>query len=168
MANKEARKNEAVWIESRQRWQIKVQRDGQRPTFTSDIPGKKGKAAAERLADEWLEKRYNKDIRFDELWALFLADVEAHKKSGSSANYIQHEKMGRLWILPHIKMHQRLSKLTVDDYQACIDAAYAAGKSRRTCVNIRASLTALYGFARRRKYRMEPPEYLVIPEDAPE
>ena len=29
------RKNEAQWIESRQRWQIKVQVDDKRKTFTS-------------------------------------------------------------------------------------------------------------------------------------
>lgn len=49
------RKNEASWIESRQRWQIKVQQDGVRKTFTSVLPGKKGKADAERQADRWLE-----------------------------------------------------------------------------------------------------------------
>ena len=50
------RKNEATWIESRNRWQINVQMNGVRKTFTSSIPGRKGKAAAERKADSWLEK----------------------------------------------------------------------------------------------------------------
>lgn len=167
MPNNETRKNEATWIESRQRWQIKVQRDGERRAFTSTILGKKGKAEAERQADKWLEVKYNKDIRFEKLWEMFLEDTKNHKKSGSSANYVQHEKMGRLWILPYIKKTKRLSTLTTDDYQAGIDAAAKAGKSRRTCVNIRASLTAVYGFARKKKYRMEPPEFLVIPENAP-
>ena len=48
------RKNEAVWTESRKRWQINVQVDGVRKTFTSSFPGRRGKADAERKADRWL------------------------------------------------------------------------------------------------------------------
>ena len=44
------RKNEAVWIESRQRWQINVQSEGIRRTFTSSTNGKKGKVEAEKKA----------------------------------------------------------------------------------------------------------------------
>ena len=51
------RKNEASWIESRERWQINVQSDGERRTFSSSIAGKKGKIAAEKKADAWLEKK---------------------------------------------------------------------------------------------------------------
>ena len=50
------RKNEAQWIESRQRWQIKVQVDDKRKTFTSYTPGRKGKVEAERKADRWIEE----------------------------------------------------------------------------------------------------------------
>lgn len=52
------RKNEASWIESRGRWQINVQSDGERRTFSSSIAGKKGKIAAEKKADAWLEKSW--------------------------------------------------------------------------------------------------------------
>lgn len=51
------RKNEARWIEARERWQINVQQDGERRTFTSKTPGKKGKVEAERKADAWMENR---------------------------------------------------------------------------------------------------------------
>lgn len=162
------RQSEAIWIEARKRWQINVQQDGQRRTFISSIPGKKGKADAEHKADKWLEFKTNSDIRFCQLWELFLNDLQEHKKSGSSANYIQHEKMGRLWILPNITKTKRLSKITPNDYQNCIDIAYKAGKSKRTCINIRASLTAVYKFARKNRYDMEKPEFLIIPDDAPQ
>jgi len=49
------RRAEAVWIEARSRWQINVQRDGKRKTFTSSTPGRKGKHEAEGKADDWLE-----------------------------------------------------------------------------------------------------------------
>ncbi len=41
------RKNEALWVESRKRWQLNVQSDGERKTFPSSIPGKKGKIDAD-------------------------------------------------------------------------------------------------------------------------
>ena len=48
------RKNEAKWIESRRRWQINVQKEGVRRTFTSTTAGVKGKIQAEKKADAWL------------------------------------------------------------------------------------------------------------------
>ena len=51
------RKNEAAWVESRGRWQINVQADGIRRTFSSRIAGRKGKIEAEKKADKWLEDR---------------------------------------------------------------------------------------------------------------
>ena len=42
------RKVEAKWMENQQRWQVKVQDDGERKAFYSPIPGRKGKIEAER------------------------------------------------------------------------------------------------------------------------
>lgn len=36
------RTNTAKWVESAQRWQINVQKDGKRKTFTSTKPGRTG------------------------------------------------------------------------------------------------------------------------------
>ena len=52
-----SRKNEAKWVASANRWQINVQLEGRRRTFTSSIKGLKGKIAAEKKADAWLENR---------------------------------------------------------------------------------------------------------------
>ena len=41
------RRSEAIWVEARERWQINVQRDGKRRTFTSSTPGRRGKHEAE-------------------------------------------------------------------------------------------------------------------------
>ena len=49
------RKNEATWLEKYRRWQINVQLDGVRRSFTSSMPGSKGKIKAEKAADKWLE-----------------------------------------------------------------------------------------------------------------
>ena len=48
------RKSEAAWIESRDRWQINVQAEGVRKTFTSAIPGRAGRQMPSgRLKDGW-------------------------------------------------------------------------------------------------------------------
>ena len=49
------RTNTAVWMEKQQRWQIKVQKNGERRAFTSATPGRTGQREANRKADAWLD-----------------------------------------------------------------------------------------------------------------
>ena len=49
------RTNTAQWLPNQKRWQIKVQKDGQRRTFTSAKPGRTGQREANRKADAWLD-----------------------------------------------------------------------------------------------------------------
>ncbi|MDL2257550.1 tyrosine-type recombinase/integrase [Eubacteriales bacterium OttesenSCG-928-K08] len=157
------RKNEAKWVESRQRWQINVQVDGERKTFTSTVTGTKGKVAAEKAADKWVETRHTKDVRFEKLWGVFLEEVE---KTTGTANYKKHESIGRLWLLPEVG-HRKLSKITNEHWQNCVNAAYEKGLSKKTCSNIRASITAVYGFAKKRRAPLDRPEDIAIPKQAP-
>ena len=46
----------AKWYENQKRWQIKVQKDGERRTFTSSTPGRTGQREANAKADEWLDE----------------------------------------------------------------------------------------------------------------
>lgn len=50
------RTNTAQWVESRNRWQINVQKDGIRKTFTSSKPGRTGQREANAKADKWLTR----------------------------------------------------------------------------------------------------------------
>ena len=109
------RKNEAKWIESRERWQINVQNDGKRRTFTSSTPGKKGKIEAEKKADKWLtENTQNENIRLEKLYSRFLEEVSRNKGTDTIK---QHEKNGRLYILPIIGGHKKACKITQQNYQ---------------------------------------------------
>lgn len=158
------RKNEARWIENRNRWQINVQKDGMRRTFCSSTPGKKGKVEAERKADRWLELEDMDDtVRLGVLWDSFL---EYTLEVTSKVNQKCHEKIGRIWILPKLK-HKRVSKITTVDWQNCITAAYAAGRSKKTCQNIRGTIVALYRYSKKMSILMNPVDDLIIPKDAP-
>lgn len=158
------RKNEARWIEARERWQINVQQDGERRTFTSKTPGKKGKAEAERKAEAWLSERIAvRDMRYEQFYAEFLEEV---KNTTGTANYKKHEQIGRLWLLPRLK-RKRLRQISEQDYQDCINAAFRHGLSKKSCCNVRASITASCRYAKKRRLLEHIPDMLTIPHGAP-
>lgn len=163
-----SRKNEAIWIESRMRWQINVQFNGQRKTFCSTIPGKKGKAEAERRADRWLaEGAHSGNQRLATVWQAWLSKQE-ELNGPLNPTLKRNEQVGRLYILPHIG-NRRVSSLTPQDWQDCINRAYIQRKlAKKTLCNIRGSITSFARFCRLNRIDMERPEDLTIPRDAQE
>ncbi len=157
------RVSEAIWVESKGYWQIKVQRDGMRKAFTSSIKGRKGKHAAENKADEWLAKGTD-DMRFPAAWEQFLKD---QKQRTGTSNYKKHEVAGRLRILPAIG-NAKLSSITPNDWQRCIDIGAKDGLSRRSCKNIEGSISAFIHYAERNRWTVNRllPGDLKIPNSA--
>lgn len=158
------RKSEAIWIESKSYWQVKVQKDGIRKSFTSSLKGRKGKHDAEAKADQWLETG-TEDMRFDKAWQAFLDDQQAHT---GTANYRKHEYVGRIYILP-ILATRKLSAITPNLWRKCLDAGLQAGLSRRSIQNIKLSISAFINFCRRERWNIERLERgdLVVSKDAP-
>ena len=69
--------NTAVWYEKYGRWQIKVQKDGQRRTFTSSKPGRTGQREANAKADAWLDEGIDKvNSRVDELFQDYIVSLK--------------------------------------------------------------------------------------------
>lgn len=62
---------------------------------------------------------------------------------------------------------KRTGTITKQDYQDCINAAYKAGRAKKTLKNIRASLTAVYTYAEGANVELINPVGLKIPKDAP-
>jgi len=138
------RRAEAIWIDKRAYWQVNVQKDGIRKSFTSSTPGRRGKHAAELKADEWLESQTADEIRLEAAWVLFL---QYHKDHNGTSNYNNHEQVGRLYILPSVG-NRKLGQITPIMWQKCIDAAADKGLSRRSCLNVKLSISAFITFAR--------------------
>lgn len=160
---KSDRRAQAKWIESRQRWQINVQADGERRTFSSSTPGPRGRVEAEKKADEWLSGRVSDgNIRVDAVAKEYLESVEA---SCSTSHYNQQEQLCRLHILPLIG-RKKVGKLTENDLQMVISRGYKDGLSKKTLSNLRSCLTAMIKYARRSKYTDLRPEDLTIPASA--
>lgn len=157
------RKNEAKWIESRNRWQINVQAEGIRRTFTDSTPGKKGKISAEKKADKWLEQQLVGEGTHCEV---LLDKFYDHKKATTSkANYTQLEYYIRVYIKPVIGK-KRIGRITENDLQNIIDNAFSSGLAHKTLCNIRATINAFMKYCRKAKTTALFPEGLVIPKGA--
>lgn len=157
------RRAEAIWIESKQYWEIKVQKDGTRKSFRSSVTGRKGKHEAELKADKWLETG-TAEMRFEQAWDIFLKWQEQHT---GTANFRKHEYIGRMYLKPEMA-GKKLNKIRPAMWQACIDAGVQAGLSRRSCSNIRASISTFLRHAKRERWEFIPVEEgdLKIPNSA--
>lgn len=159
------RRAEAVWIEARERWQINVQRDGKRKTFTSTIPGRKGKHDAEAKADDWLDAGQPDDMRFDAAWGIYLEHIQ---KTTGATNYKDIECIGRIWLMPNIGK-KKLGNIRLSDIQTIVNDAVEKGKSARTCKNIKDKFFGFYTFAGDNKWKMDSmrSQRVKIPKKAP-
>lgn len=165
------RKGEAIWIEKQRRWQIKVQKDGERKAFYSTATGKKGKIEAERKADAWLKTgAVESTIRLGKAWDEFVAR-EKELNGETSNGYMHAEYFGRLYIKPHLQ-HKKFSSLTPQDWQDCIDRAYKTGRrgqglAKNTLQDMRSCITRFWKFLRKRRIQFDMPEDpLEIPRHA--
>lgn len=160
-----SRRAEAIWIEAKDYWEIKVQKDGTRKSFRSSIPSRKGKHEAEAKADKWLLSG-RKDMRFTAAWDLFIAD---QKKRTSQANWSKYEQYCDNYIKPNVAA-RKLSAISPVIWQSCIDAAAIKGLSRRTCTNIRGTITCFVKYALRARWdvqRLEDGDLFIPRQAAP-
>ena len=158
------RTNTAKWIESAHRWQINVQQNGVRKTFTSAKPGRTGQRAANAKADAWLE--HGLQTRQKTVESAYTEFLERARKVTSQSNWRPMESRWRAWIEPRIG-RRRLESLTVQQVQEILDDAKAAGRSRKMLSNIFGDLTAFFKFCRQAGYTTFSPDGLRVPAGAP-
>ena len=145
-----SRRAEAVWIESRSRWQINVQRDGERKTFTSSTAGRLGKHEAEQKADHWLEK-FSTDQRLGNAWELFIADKRNEVTTRTVNN------LDQVWkhITKRISENKRLSMITVYDWQCILNGMKQEDYSSNTINMVKATITSFSRYAINRRWDCE-------------
>ena len=120
------RTNSAKWMGTR--WQINVQKDGQRKSFYSSKPGRTGQREANAKADKWLETGVAPtSMRVEEAYALWYATQQQTTGEGNCQNIASR---WRQWIGPNIG-RKKLSNLTEQDLQNVVNKAHAAGLSKR-------------------------------------
>lgn len=158
------RTNTAVWMEKYSRWQIKVQKDGERKTFYSSTPGRKGQREANTKADAWMDDGILKDrIKVSVAYNDFLTYKVGTISRGHYSNY---ESQGRIHILPVIG-NKQVSSLNEVDIQKVINQAYKKGLSRKTLQDIRGTLSAFLHYLRSKKIIKLTTENITIPRNAP-
>ena len=166
------RVNTAVWLEKQQRWQIKVQKDGVRKTFTSSKPGRAGQREANAKADAWLDDgMIGGRMRVSTLLDMYLDGIE---QTTGKANLKKERYHVDHFIRPKIG-NKYIDTVTDDDCQEIINSAFRSKdsktgeqveRSRKTLMNIRATINAFLKFCRRKKVTTLRPEELSIPKSA--
>ena len=158
------RTNSAVWMENQNRWQINVQKDGVRRSFTSSTPGRTGQREANAKADAWLDDGItNSSLRVSECIAMY---IEA--KTGTVAIETIKSEKSKIdnWIIPYVG-HKKISVLAEGDLQTVLNAAGKKGLSKKYITNIKAIIVQFLKYCRRYKYTTLNPEFLEVPKSAP-
>lgn len=103
------RTNTAAWFPNQNRWQIKVQKDGVRKTFTSAKPGRTGQREANHKADLWLDEGVSSTrMLVEELYPQWIAEL---KLTTSQSNWRPVDGRWRTWVQPIIG-RKRVEDLT--------------------------------------------------------
>lgn len=157
------RTNTAKWVESAQRWQINVQKDGVRKTFVSNKPGRTGQREANAKADAWLDGGLqSRTATVNSVWPEYLARLQL---TTSESNWRPAESRWRTWVAPLIGS-KRLEKITEQMLQDVVDRALASGLARKTLNSLCCDLRAFFKFARRAGLTTFLPEDLHVPASA--
>ena len=122
-------KVEARWEPGRKRWRVNAQRNGDRKTFYSTVPGLREKKEAERKADSWKRSAglsyENCDPLVAELWDSFLLYLQEEKRVGTST-LEQTRKFGRNYILP-VCGNLKISRLNEGHLQRVLNLSAQKG-----------------------------------------
>lgn len=155
---------EPHWHEVYQRWQLNVQKDGKRKSFYSSVPGRAGKAEVRARAEEWLLSLNTTELRLSRAWELFMAEQKANT---GTANCEKHDYIYRIYITQCIP-DKHLKNITPYEWQKCINFAAQKGLSKRTCSNIKATISRFRTFCEMNKYDHDIPasRMLKIPKTA--
>jgi len=157
------RTNTAKWMENQKRWQINVQKDGIRRSFTSSKPGRTGQREANAKADVWLDAGIEGGS--EKIVVLYFEYINYIKANGTRSNWQPAESKGNAWIIPAIG-NKRIQNVTEQDLQAILDKAHSLGRSRKTIMNIRGTLVNFFKFCKRKRYPIPDISEMKIPESA--
>ena len=110
----------AVWLEKYGRWQINVQKDGKRKTFSSYKPGRAGQREANAKADAWLDEGIvSTSTKVSKLYADWLDDLSC---TAGTSYLTECQKYGEYYILP-VCGSLRIGDLTEAHLQTVLNKA---------------------------------------------
>ena len=129
-----------------QRWRIQEQRDGKRFSFSSNVPGAKGRKEVIRKYESWYYGEGTGEKSVNQVASEYLEDVKARRGADSEA-YIQYERYIRLYISPAFGK-KKMCKMTLHDWQSIINNSKGRNKqlSEKTLKNLRGIIMGIIRF----------------------
>lgn len=153
----------AKWSDAKKRWRIDVQKDNERKSFYSSIPGRRGQQEANKKADDWLDGGLiNPSTRAQKLYEDWLAELKLTTGKGHWKNI---ESIWNNWAKNTIG-RKRCSEITEQDIQNAVNRAFKQGRSKKTLQNILGVLSAFIKYGRKRKATLLIVENVSIPRQA--
>ena len=129
-----------------ERWRIQVRKDGRRLSFSSSVPGVKGRRECQRKYESWLFGEGSGEKSVNQVSKEFLEDVKARRGENSEA-FRQYERYIRLYIAPRCGQ-RKICKMTLRDWQGIINEAEGQNKplSEKTLKNLRGIIVGIIKF----------------------
>ena len=137
------------------RWRIQARRDGKRYSFSSSLPGIKGRKECQLKYDNWYYGEASGEKPVKRVCSEYLDDLAA-RRGIDSPSYEQNEQYLRLYLLPKLG-DRKMCKVTLRDWQSVINTATGRNKplSEKTLKNLRGMIMAVVKFGYE-DYQCEP------------
>lgn len=128
------------------RWRIQVRHEGRRFSFSSSVPGAKGRRECQKKFDEWYYGEASGEKTVAKVAQEYLEDVKA-RCGADSPSYEQYECYIRLYIAPRCGQ-KKICKMTLRDWQNVINEATGEKKalSEKTLRNLRGIIMGIIKF----------------------
>ena len=128
------------------RWRIQARHEGRRVSFSSAVPGAKGRREVKQKYEEWYYGDAKGEKTVGRVANEFLEDVKA-RCGDHSPSYEQYECYIRLYIAP-VCASKKICKMTLRDWQNVINGATGANKplSEKTLKNLRGIIMGIIKF----------------------
>ena len=129
-----------------QRWRIRVMQEGKTHSFSSSVPGTKGRKEVIQKYEQWYYDESSGEKTVSKVSSEFLDDVKARRGANSEA-YSQYERYIRLYIAP-VCGSRKIRKMTLRDWQSVINEATGRNKplSEKTLKNLRGIIMGIIKF----------------------
>ena len=137
------------------RWRIQARRDGKRYSFSSSLPGIKGRKECQLKYDNWYYGEASGEKTVKRVCSEYLDDLAA-RRGKDAPSYEQNEQYLRLYLLPKLG-DRKMCKVTLRDWQSVINTATGQNKplSEKTLKNLRGIIMAVVKFGYE-DYQCEP------------
>lgn len=146
------------------RWRIRISINGTVRSFSSTVPGRRGRDEVERRARE--NGRLSEIVRFEVAWRRYLEEVKALT---GPEHYVNTESIGRNYLLPTLA-DRKLCDLHPHDFQEVLwKSKKRNGEplAKKSIQNIRAVIVAFSKFCKSAGLMDAPLTDLKVPRSAP-